>query len=116
MKMKIVNLTPHPLTLRTSAGEDYVVAPTVPPARVSVDPAPLEEVPGLPVPVAGPTRYGAIEHLPPPTEGTIFITSLLVAQQARRPDVLSPGTGPQDDPVRDEHGRIIAVTRLIRWA
>jgi hypothetical protein len=49
----------------------------------------------------------------------VFVVSLLVASALQsanvfRHDVVCPGTGPQDGAVRDEQGRILAVTRLNR--
>lgn len=64
---------------------------------------------GVEVPVVA-VEYGTPEGLPP--EGTECIVSVLVrtAVPGRR-GVYSPDTGPTA--VRDEAGRIVAVTRLI---
>jgi hypothetical protein len=63
---------------------------------------------------AAPT-WGEIEGLPSASDDTIYIVSMLVAQRcAGRRDVFCPGTGPNDGCIRDEKGRIQAVTRLIR--
>jgi hypothetical protein len=115
MSHTIVNLTPHPITLRSPQGEDVVVPPSGTIARVSATPGALKDE-GLPVPVAGPTIYGEVVGLPPPLEGCYYIVSNLVlaALRGSRPDVLAPGTGPGDNPIRDEGGRVIAVTRLVR--
>jgi len=72
---------------------------------------PCGEVKGISL-YSAPT-WGEVEGLPEPSEGTIYIVSGLVAGRISRPDVFSPGTGPQDGAVR-ENGRIVAVTRLIR--
>ena len=112
--MRIINLTPHVLRLYADDMETVVVEipPTVPAVRVISVPGALEDW-GLPVPVAGVTQWGDIEGLPWPEEGVVFVVSLLVAQQARRRDVRSPGSGPNDRCVRDSEGRIAGVTRLI---
>lgn len=112
--MKILNLTPHPIVLRTPEGED-ITLPSAGVARVATLPGNVEHVPGLPVPVASAPAFGAIEGLPDPEPGTVFIVSGMVASRAfGRADVFSPGTGPADGAIRDAAGRIVAVTRLVR--
>ena len=105
----LVNLTPHTIVLHV-AGEERIVPPTSPPARVA-------SVPGAHLGdmiYAAPT-WGDVEGLPLPEAGVVYIVSMLVAGRcAGRTDVVSPGTGPSDAAVRDENGRIIAVTRLIQ--
>jgi len=61
-------------------------------------------------------QWGEVEGLPAPEEGTIYVVSALVAGRVgnTRDDVYSPGTGPADNAARDQHGRIVGVTRLIR--
>jgi hypothetical protein len=113
----LVNLTPHPIGLSVDG-----VVTTIPTsgtiARVSSTPG--EQCGTLHgVPLFLPPTFGQIEGLPPMQEGTVFIVSLLVASALQsaalfRPDVVCPGTGPQDGAVRDEQGRILAVTRLNR--
>ena len=116
--MNIVNLTPHDIVLVGS--ETMGTVPSSGVCRVATTPGALTDVPGIPVPVAGAPTFGAIEGLPSPVEGTVFIVSGMVAsalvQQGirNRPDVLVPGTGPNDGAVRDAEGRIVGVTRLVR--
>jgi len=104
--MKIVNLTPHPLNLMPEGPEGPVV--TIPPsgqvARCAVDRVQVDTVTvdGISIPV-NQTRFGKVENLPEPQEGTIFIVSALTAQAVpEREDVFIT-----DDAVRDEQGRII---------
>lgn len=111
--MKIKNYTPHPVTLRLFDGSDIIISSSGS-ARVDTAPSVLETIAGIPVPVVAPIRFGAVYGLPEPEEGTIYIVSLLVAQRVQRPDVFSPATGPNDEAIRDENGRIVAVTRLVR--
>lgn len=112
--MEIVNLTPHLLRLSSPSGEITELPASGSVARVRAIPGDLEEVNGIPVPVAGASTYGEVEGLPCPSEGTIFIVSGLVGSRCQgREDVFVPGTGPQDGAVRRE-GRIFAVTRLNR--
>jgi hypothetical protein len=55
--------------------------------------------------------YGEITGLPDAQPGVILIVSAMVAKEARRPDVVSPGPA-----IRDESGRIIGCAGLTRWA
>ncbi|MEK7628797.1 MAG: hypothetical protein AAB421_05300 [Patescibacteria group bacterium] len=128
-----INLTPHPVRLRPNAANtaaspdatDIVVAPFAgpdgkpAPARVSSTPGGVVgEAAGLPI--YGAPMWGAVEGLPAPVEGTIFIVSLLVlGHLSGRDDVVGPGTGPADNTVRyseppERKGQVYAVTRLNR--
>lgn len=112
--MDIINLTPHSIVLRTPAGTDVTLPPSGVVARVGATPGALREVSGVPVPVAEATVYGGIEGLSEPAEDTIYIVSGLVLSRAfGRTDVFGPGTGPNDGAIRDDQGRVIAVTRLV---
>jgi hypothetical protein len=86
-------------------------------ARVATVPGAVEARPGFPCLVAGPTLYGAVEQLPAPTPGTIFVVSALVlgalAGQGRD-DVFAPGTGPNDGAERNAAGHVVGVTRLVQ--
>ena len=113
MDLELVNLTPHAIVLMHDG-----VSTTVPPsgtvARVQSVPGARIEIAGLPCPAFTAPTFGAVENLPAPCAGKVFIVSAMVAAQCiGRDDVVSPGTGPQDGAVRDESGRIVAVTRLI---
>lgn len=112
----LINLTPHALTLRAASGADTVLPPSGTVARVSSTPGALETVAGVPVPVAGLQTFGGVEGLPAPAPGTMFIVSgmVLAALRGSRPDVVGPGTGPNDGAVRNEKGHVVAVTRLVR--
>ena len=112
----LINCTPHAITLRAADGTDTVIPPSGTVARVSSTPGALETVAGVPVPVAGCQTFGGVEGLPEPTPGTMVIVSALVLSALRgsRPDVIGPGTGPNDAAVRNEKGHIVAVTRLVR--
>lgn len=125
-----VNLCPHVLRLRTNADNkdpipdqtDIVVEPfkgedgRPAPARVStMSGGALPPIEG--VAVFGRTAYGAVEGLPDPKEGVIYLVSALVAgrpEVAGRDDVFVPGTGPKDGVIRDAAGQVHAVTRLVQ--
>lgn len=114
--MRLVNLTPHDIVLRDTQGNDTVVPATGQLARVESIPGQPETVAGIPVLVYSASSFGAVSGLPEPAEDTIYIVSMIVASAliGKRTDLVYPGTGPNDHCVRDEHGRIQAVTRLIR--
>lgn len=110
--MNIVNLTPHPVTLRNAAGVDTSI-PSSGLCRVDSSPGVKMPVSNGPCDFYSATSFGAVSGLPDPMDGTIYIVSMLVAGLVRRPDVFSPGTGPNDGAVRNDKGQIAAVTRLI---
>lgn len=119
--MKVINLTPHVINVADKDGNIILAfAPAGTVARVSTTPGELGtiEIAGQAVPVAGPTQYGEVTGLPPPEEGVLYLVSALVGQHpdvaGARGDVLLPGTGPGDKPIRDGDGKIVAVTRLNR--
>jgi hypothetical protein len=110
----LVNLTPHAIVLRGPDG-DITVPPSGAVARVASTPGPARVQAGVPVPIADPPRWGAVEGLPEPSSGVLYVVGTMVAARAGdRGDVVSPGTGPADGAVRDADGRIVAVTRLVR--
>lgn len=114
VQQTLVNLTPHPLVLLCVTGTQRVhQSGNI--ARVRHEQVPLDPVAGIPVFT---TAYKDIEGLPEPQDGVTFIVSSLIQHALKqrgidRPDVLSPGTGPNDSAVK-EAGRIVAVTRLVK--
>jgi hypothetical protein len=114
--MNLINLTPHTINLRGPDGSDTAVAASGTIARVTSTPGAPAAVAGIPVPVFGRDTYGEVTGLPAPAEGTLYIVSAPVggAVAGTRDDILVPGTGPQDGAIRDDGGRIVAVTRLKR--
>jgi len=114
-----VNLTPHPIVIAVD-GHLMTIAPSGQVARVMQRPARdlgvmhVGPEAGLPVPIIASPEFGAVEGLPAPVQGTIYIVSGLVLAHVRdRLDVYAPATGPADGVIRDEGGRIVAVTRLV---
>ena len=57
--------------------------------------------------------FGEVQGLPAPEEGVFYIVSALVAQAAKRADVVSPATG-HPDVVRDQKGQIQSVPGFVR--
>lgn len=99
METRIVNLTPHSIVFIGETG-DLVIEPSGIVARVSTETVTIGEINGIPVTE---TKFGQIENLPAPCEGTVFLVSSLVAQRCKeRLDVFIP-----NESVRDESGRII---------
>jgi type VI secretion system secreted protein VgrG len=102
---EIVNLTPHPLNLRSVDGEVITVPPSGTVARVAETREQLGQLAGLSVTRAS---YGAVEGLPAPEAGKIFVVSALVLVAVPgRPDVFAPGPA-----IRDAEGRIIGADGL----
>jgi len=77
--------------------------------RVATIETPSEEIEGIP---AVSQKMGDIEGLPNPEEGVFFLVSAMVFGASDRQDLLAPDTGKTC--IRDDQGRIQAVTRLIR--
>ena len=111
-KMKMLNLTPHAIVLRAVDGAEVTLPPSGVVARVQTT---AEAVAGLNVdgrewPIVQ-TKFGQVQCLPEPEEGTVFVVSLLVLQaatkQLERRDLLAPDTGPTA--IRNAAGQIIAV-------
>lgn len=114
----VVNLTPHEITVRF---ENDVM--TFPPLQLETDEMwpPYVEVEYHRVSeVCGFHKYGKIENLPPPSNGTIYLVSSTVlncisanpALSFLRQDIFAPDTSP-DSVVRGGDGKIASVTRLL---
>lgn len=107
----IVNLTPHPVVVRTEAGDiNFPVSGQV--ARVSSHSKELETLTheGISIPVMG-TTFGEVENLPEADGNTLYIVSSLVRMApsvAGRTDLVSPDTSP-NVVIRDKDGKIVAV-------
>lgn len=101
---EVINLTPHPVSLADTEGN---VIATFPPsgqtARVATSTEVVAQLMGRPI---SRTTFGEVTGVPAPKEGVVFLVSTIVAQAARRPDVVSPDTGPTA--VRKD-GQVVAV-------
>ena len=102
----LVNLTPHKIVVRLEGQPDITIEPTAPAARVAVKSVAAPAIGGVPV---ARQEFGKVENLPDQTDGTVFITSTLIAQAVKRADVVSPDTGPTA--IR-ENGQVVAVRGL----
>lgn len=99
---RFVNLTPHAVVV--------VGGPTLPPsgsvARCSSTSVPAGEHGGV---ALSRVSFGAVEGLPDPEEGVLFVVSALVrAAVPGRSDVASPG-----DLVRDAAGAVVGCRNLV---
>jgi hypothetical protein len=97
-----INLTPH--TINLTNGAAYAASGQV--ARVSSTHTPFD-ADGV-----ASIQWGEVTGLPAPQDGVIYIVSALVAQAAKRSDVVSPATG-HPACVR-ENGQIQSVPGFVR--
>lgn len=134
---RLINLTPHTIRIRRAGIPGYVPGDTLPdgsvfPADIVLNSWGVARVATSSVitgsvtigddtvPVAT-ISYGDVEGLPDQVAGTTYVVSLIVLQalHGSRPDVVAPGTGPEDGAVRYPAGHALAgqveaVTRLVR--
>lgn len=116
--VNLVNLTPHPITIRTVDGSDVTVPPSGDVARVEVEYCGRRNLygeTGANVQAVR-RRFGRVTGLPEPDGSRRFIVSSLVLEALARAgedrqDVFAPDTGPSA--IRGDDGNIVAVTRLI---
>ena len=102
---KMINLTPHTIIFVDSNNQFITSVPSSGIARAAQKRVPIGTVNGITV---NKTEYGAVEGLPDPEYGTIYIVSVLTAQAAPdRNDLYIV-----DDTVRDDQGRIIGCRAL----
>lgn len=110
MAKKVINLTPHPITVeidgrRTTYGIDGRTARLTESRTIGPDGGPL------PGPVVR-KRYSSLDGMPPAVEGEVYIVSAMCLPHCiGRSDVVAPATGPDDGVIRGDDGQIIAITR-----
>ncbi len=106
--MKVVNLTPHYITLQLQGDGDKITfepSGTVARCHAASNQIGILDVgrhSHVPVNLV---RLGEVENLPPPAQGVRYLVSRIVADAGKlagRDDLLIP-----DDTVRDADGRII---------
>jgi len=100
----LVNLTPHPVLIKTDGGVTTCIPSSGRVARCRTEPDRVlgtVQVGGHSVPLVVNDVTSAVSGLPEPEEGVLFVVSRLVALAApQRRDMVFP-----HDPVRDETGR-----------
>lgn len=107
--MKIINLTPHSINFLGAENRVILSVPSSGVARAAQrrESIGTVDVDGVTLPVTR-SVFGAVEGLPAPEAGTIYVVSAITAQAVpEREDVFIV-----DDSVRDENGRIIGVRGL----
>jgi len=98
-KVKIVNLTPHPLDILCGDNKKFRIKPGGKPARVDVHMERVGEIEPAGGDVSIPvfeSIVGEIVDLPEPKKGILYIVSTMVATFAKRKDVMSPGSLERD--------------------
>ena len=109
--MKIVNLTPHQITIFKD-GEKIDIPASGTVLRTKQDIVKHEPIDGIAVNKV--SNYVDWAELPPQEEGTVYVVSAIVAQACwHRDDILAPDTGA--GAVRDEAGLIVGVKGLVRY-
>lgn len=107
MEKKIINLTPHTVTL-VCGNKTVDIQPSGQVARVSATAQQVGTVTidGFDFPVVK-TVFGEVTGLPEPQEDTVYIVSTLVLNAAQgRNDLVAPNTGAA---IRDADGKIVGV-------
>jgi len=114
--IKLVNLTPHELTIYDANNVVLRIPPSGQVARVTTREKIIGSVNGVPLVT---TEYSAVEGLPDPQPGTMYIVSLIVLQALKsqgitRDDVIAPNTAPTPNgAVRDSKGQIVGVRSFV---
>ena len=101
--MKLINLTPHDITVEKKDGTRVTYPASGQVARVEVEDICIGHLDGIPI-HKGKTKE--VTGIPNPQDGVMFIVSLFVLQHANREDLISPNTS---DAIRDDEGKIVAV-------
>ena len=104
--IKFENLTKHHINVIRSDGGVDSIPPSGREARVYSEQDRMSTVNGYDVVQ---TRWGTVVGVPDPIEGTVYITSSLVAMALpERQDIVTPNTHPRAV-VRDSEGNVQAV-------
>jgi len=110
--MKFLNLTPHALSIETKDGRMITVPQSGQIARLAVTREPRADLQiGNDVFAISRSTFGAITGLPDAQAGVVLVVSALVAEQAKRSDVVSVG-----ELIRDAAGAVIGARGLCSYA
>ena len=114
---KLINLTPHALSFQIGDAS-LTIPPSGDVALVQVSSSVLTtlDVDGLHIPVRQ-SSYGAVNGLPDPQPGIVFLVSLLVQQAllaagVQRGDVMGPDTGPSAIRVNGQVSAVVALQKI----
>lgn len=103
----MLNLTPHPITVRRPDGTETVYPPSGTVARVAMTEEVVGDLDGVPVVQRTPGQVTGL-----PDDGTpCLVSSMVLAAVPGRPNTFAPDTGATA--IRDDAGQIVAVTRLV---
>ena len=106
--MWVLNCTPHPITIRSEDG-DITIQPCGQVARVEMEESVVGSADSIPLISRKP---GGIVGLPDEKHCHFLVSSMVLDASQGNPRLLAPDTG--STAIRDDAGRIIAVTRLVR--
>lgn len=105
--MRLINLTPHAVTILVDGRDPIVIPASGTIARCAVTRVVIGDVDGIPLTKS---VFGDVTDLPDPAPDTLYIVSMLVASACSdRADLVIP-----DDTVRDDKGVIIGCKALGR--
>ena len=109
--MKVVNLTPHGVTVFDDDGVVIKTYPSEGVARARQTNVIVGCLEGAPVVK---TEFGEVDGLPEPTEGTVFIVSIITANAAKTHGRTTDDLLVTSGPVRDDKGRVIGCRAFAR--
>lgn len=81
--MRLINLTPHTITLVGTGGATETIQPSGPPARVTLAsdiPDGVVEVGSMDVPLVRTARTSEVTGLPEPQDGVLYVVSRQVVE------------------------------------
>jgi len=104
---RIINLTPHPITLLIEGQKPITLQKCDTPPRLKQETVHVEYILGVPI---SETKFGEVQNLPEQRKGIFLIVSRLVLTACpNRTDLLVP-----NELVRNENGRIVGCKSLAR--
>jgi len=106
--MKMINCTPHNINV-VKGSEVITIEPSGIIPRVEMETKTSSPIDGFEVETL---ETKGVEGLPAPKEDTVYICSAMVAQAAKRGDVIAPNTNKAE---RNEKGHIISVPGFVRY-
>lgn len=102
--MKLVNMTPHEISIINADGGIISIPPSGEVVRVAMVSTCVATIEGINFCA---TQFGCVEGLPEQVEGTMLIVSGMVLDASERGDLCAPG-----NLVRDRDGRPVACDGL----
>ena len=106
---KIINLTPHTVSIVDEDGTVKATFPSEGSARADQIETRVGELDGIELVSM---KFGATENLPAPAEGVYYIVSVITANAAKEEGRSTDDIVITADPVRDDSGRIIGCKRF----